>query len=163
MQLYTVVFLLNKDLTKIVLLQRSPAASFAPNRWTGIGGHVEKGEDIQAGALRELQEETGITQNEVKNFRPIANLVYEDGPYQPGGYQISYFDGIYSRENLPESNAGDISWKDLDSLDKLDIIDDTKAAINIFKDQVFGKILKLPLKGKFLTGNTGVTDRVVLI
>lgn len=55
--LYTVIFLYKQS--EFLLLQRSPEKQFAPNRWTGVGGKVERGErgDLGASALRELKEE----------------------------------------------------------------------------------------------------------
>lgn len=38
------------------------------SRWTNPGGHMENGEDPEAGALRELYEEAGITPKKIKHL-----------------------------------------------------------------------------------------------
>ncbi|WP_370247577.1 NUDIX domain-containing protein [Nocardioides sp.] len=45
---------------RILLQERDEHAPIDPERWGMCGGHLEPGEDPAAGALRELQEETGI-------------------------------------------------------------------------------------------------------
>ena len=45
----------------ILLQHRDGAAPIAPNQWALPGGHLEPGEAPEAGARRELEEETGLT------------------------------------------------------------------------------------------------------
>jgi 8-oxo-dGTP diphosphatase len=65
---YSVILLENSG--RFLLLKRSLAKTFAPNRWTGIGGRVEAEEfgDLKASALRELQEEAGFEPADLENF-----------------------------------------------------------------------------------------------
>ena len=50
-----------------VLLQKAPdSKKIFPGFYNGIGGHMERGEDILAGARRELFEEAGITCEDLK-------------------------------------------------------------------------------------------------
>ena len=162
MDQYTNVLLLNPSGTKIVLLKRFAGAKFAPNRWTGIGGHIGRGEDVTIAALRELFEETGISQNEVKNFRMVADFIYDSGPYWPRGYRIVYFDGIYTKEKLPDCSEGVLKWIPIGYLHRYDIIDDTRAVLKILKQKIFNKEVIKPLKGKFQVGEKGVTDHVII-
>lgn len=47
---------------KMVLQLRSKTKSFAPGHWsTAVGGHVQAGETYEQAALRECEEELGIT------------------------------------------------------------------------------------------------------
>ncbi|KAJ1920710.1 hypothetical protein H4219_001109 [Mycoemilia scoparia] len=57
-KLYTLVYVLNKDKTKILLGLKK--RGFGKGRWNGFGGKVEKGETIEQGALRELKEESNL-------------------------------------------------------------------------------------------------------
>jgi 8-oxo-dGTP pyrophosphatase MutT (NUDIX family) len=45
---------------RILLQERDEHAPIDPDRWGMSGGHLEPGEDPEAGAYRELEEETGV-------------------------------------------------------------------------------------------------------
>lgn len=46
---------------KILLVRRSPRRKWSPNRWDLVGGHVDKGEELDAALIRECEEEVGLT------------------------------------------------------------------------------------------------------
>lgn len=46
---------------KILMHKRADDKKIFPGYWIGPGGHIEWGEDVLAGALREIKEETGIS------------------------------------------------------------------------------------------------------
>jgi 8-oxo-dGTP diphosphatase len=45
---------------RILLLKGAPHKHLWANRYNGLGGHIERGEDVLSSALRELNEEAGI-------------------------------------------------------------------------------------------------------
>lgn len=120
--LYTVIFLYQGD--KILLLQRSPEKTFAPHRWTGIGGKVEADEygDLSASALRELQEETGVTSSHLEAFT-LRRTLYHNRLGEPLT-GLLYYTAQYEGE-APPCNEGELYWKHPENFANLDIIETT--------------------------------------
>ena len=54
---------------KVLMLKRPMSARSFPGRWSLVAGKLEKGEDAEKAAIREIREETGIKVN-----RPAARL-----------------------------------------------------------------------------------------
>jgi 8-oxo-dGTP pyrophosphatase MutT (NUDIX family) len=48
----------------VLLQERDEHAQISPERWGYPGGHLEDGEEYAAGAVRELEEETGLVLGE---------------------------------------------------------------------------------------------------
>lgn len=48
----------------VLLQERDEHAVISPERWGYPGGHLEEGEEYAAGAVRELEEETGLVMAE---------------------------------------------------------------------------------------------------
>ncbi|NOU93485.1 NUDIX domain-containing protein [Paenibacillus sp. LMG 31456] len=65
----TGAFLFNGD--AVLMLKRSENKKIAPGLWACIGGHVEPNEmsHPETSCLREISEETGITEEQVDDLR----------------------------------------------------------------------------------------------
>jgi 8-oxo-dGTP diphosphatase len=118
----TLIFITRGD--RVLLLRGAPAKRIWANKYNGIGGHIERDEDVYAAALREVREETGL---EVDNLR-LVGLINIDGD-QPTGIMLFVFtatsrsgDPISSEEGLPE-------WIARDQLAQIDLVEDLPAIL----------------------------------
>lgn len=98
---------------QVLLGQRQ--RSHGAGSWQFPGGHIEYGEDIEACALREVREETGLV---VQNLRrgPYTNDIFVDeGKHYVTLFLVAdYIDGILEALE-PDKCAGWewFSWEDL--------------------------------------------------
>lgn len=67
----TLCFVLNGD--DVLLMKRAPHKRVFPNRYNGVGGHIERDEDPLSGARREIMEETGLAVCELR-LRAVYNI-----------------------------------------------------------------------------------------
>lgn len=107
----TSIFLIRDD--RVLLLYRI-GSSAIPDSWVGIGGHVDPDEinDPTRAALRELEEEVGITQAQ------ICDLALRYVSLRDSGTELRYT--YYYTATLPpgtpsptECTEGELRWFDI--------------------------------------------------
>ena len=69
MQGYNVIVVFNKELTRVLMCRRTKEPYKGLSNF--VGGKIEKGEDGYAAAYREMQEESGISQNDITITRLV--------------------------------------------------------------------------------------------
>ncbi len=125
----TLVFLVRG---KEVLLIRRPLQAYPfPGLYNGIGGHVERGEDILSAAIREVEEETGLRVKSLQ-LRAILTVAHSQlgpdsqatGREDEPGALVFIFVGHPSRGRTVPGEAGELRWVDLDRLHELDVVPD---------------------------------------
>ena len=99
----TLCFVLDGD--DVLLIKGAPGKRLYANQYNGVGGHVERGEDVLAGLRREVREETGL---EIERPTLRALIVADDGS-GPGVIIFVYTATCASRSVQP-SAEGDLIW-----------------------------------------------------
>ena len=145
------VFILN-DYDQILLQKRSGNKKNYPNMWALCTGHVEKNEDVQDAAIRELKEELGIDVS-IKELHSFANgkfdIINENSS--------TYF--FYIKCNLKEEKFI-IQKEELSQVKWFDIIDVVNSQWRQVKGtKGFNYVANTPLSYSYLGFKVGKWDK----
>jgi 8-oxo-dGTP diphosphatase len=114
----TLTFLLREG--EVLLIQRSSTARLFPGLFNGVGGHVERGENILAAARREVYEETGLN---VTNLMLHCLLHVDEGADRPG-VLVFVFVGHVQQRDVIDSSEGTLHWVPLERIEELSLVPD---------------------------------------
>jgi 8-oxo-dGTP diphosphatase len=104
---------------QVLLLKGASRKRVWPNRYNGVGGHVERGEDVLTAARREFHEETGL---ELRNAW-LAAIVMID-TQQPTGISLYVFRGTAGSGELIASEEGSLHWVKQAEIANLELVED---------------------------------------
>jgi len=111
----TAIFLRRGDL--YLLLKGAPTKRLWPNKYNGLGGHVERGEDILSAAKRELLEETGLA----ADLWLCGTVILDAGEM---GICLFLFSGECLESEPQPSIEGTAEWVAYDAIPELPVVED---------------------------------------
>lgn len=115
----TLIFLTRDD--HVLLLKGAPDKKLWANLYNGIGGHIERGEDVLSAARRELFEETGFEASEIW----LCGVVIIDTSEQVGIGIYVLRGEIQGLDQAPlPSEEGELEWVALQDIGNLPLVED---------------------------------------
>jgi len=124
----TLIFLTHNG--SILLIKGAENKKIWPNLFNGIGGHIEKKEDIYSAAKKELFEEAGISNVYLKFCGTITIDLNKDS-----GILIFIFKGKAESEDCQPGSEGDLHWIKLDEINNYPLVEDLYELIpKLFED-----------------------------
>ena len=113
----------NTQAKEVLLLKGASTKKWA-GAYNGVGGHIEAGEDVYQSAIREVAEETGLTDCSLL-LRGVVNIDIGFSPENPlRGVMMFVFTGESPTRTVIESDEGTLEWVPLSELESYPLVDD---------------------------------------
>jgi len=113
----TLIFITRGE--SVLLLKGAPHKRIWPDRYNGVGGHIERGEDVITAARREIVEETGL--------KPEALWLCGTVTVDTGeniGIGLYVMKGFSSEGTPLASEEGKLEWVPFNEIQSKDLVDD---------------------------------------
>lgn len=105
---------------EVLLLKGAPTKRIWPNRYNGVGGHIERDEDVLSAARREMKEETGLDVADVR-LRAVININTDD---PQAGILLFVFTARAPTRAVRPSAEGTLEWVPLSKLGEYELVED---------------------------------------
>lgn len=113
----TLCFVTNGD--DVLLLKRAAHKRVFPNRYNGVGGHIERDEDPLSSAKREILEETGLV---VRNL--WLRAVYNVDANEEMGIVLFVFTAVSDSRVVIANDEGTLHWIPKNQVLHFDLVED---------------------------------------
>jgi 8-oxo-dGTP diphosphatase len=130
----TIIFIFKNG--KVLLQKGALSKKINAGLWNGLGGHIERGEDILSAARRELLEEAGIS---CESIHLNGTVVIDVNKTE--GILLFVFSGNGFTGEITPSEEGRLAWFDPGKLPSDEIVDDVPELISHIFDATSRKNL----------------------
>ncbi|MBL8145176.1 MAG: NUDIX domain-containing protein [Anaerolineae bacterium] len=103
----------------VLLMKRGAHKRIFPNRYNGLGGHIERDEDVEASARREIEEESGLT---VRDLR--LRGIHQIDTGEATGILLFIYTAWSDGRAVVNSAEGTLEWVHPRDLPGLDLVED---------------------------------------
>lgn len=103
----------------VLLLRRGEHKRIYPGRYNGVGGHLERDEDVLTGVLREIQEETGL---EVADVR-LRGVIHVDAG-EATGILVFVLSAEAAGREVVNNTEGTLEWVPRAEVEGLPVVED---------------------------------------
>lgn len=117
----TLIFVTHGD--DVLLVRGAPHKGWWAGRLNGVGGHIERDEDVWTSARRELREETGLDAVDGLRLAAVVNAALGDGPT---GILLFIFTARAPTRDVAPSDEGTLEWIPRATLDQQPVIADLR-------------------------------------
>jgi 8-oxo-dGTP diphosphatase len=125
----SVVMIVNK-LNEILILKRSKTADWMPNKWSLVGGMVEKKESYLDAAHREVHEETSLYISKLKKIKEIYDKTEKC-------HLFFYLTKDYKGKVKLDFENSDYEWVNKNNYKKFDYVPNIKDLIDEYYSSSF--------------------------
>ena len=114
----TLGFILSPDRERVLMVHRTYRRTDENlGKYNGVGGHLERGEDVAACMVREIREETGL---EVLSMSLRGTVCWSDfGPAKEEWLGFVFLVDGWRGEPFADNEEGTLSWERIDRLGEL--------------------------------------------
>lgn len=114
---------------KLLLLKRADNKKVDPGLYSGVGGKVEPHESFYDALIREIEEETGIT--EIESVHPYSITQHPYPPTDSEWVNFYFVVNIPKQIRIQPTEDGTFHWIDPREIDKYPTPEDIKEYVNI--------------------------------